>query len=238
MIHSSKAVKSSDEISKIEDACKLGDKIFDYILEKIHLGVTEKKVAQEINSFIKKSGGKASFPTIVAFGKNSANIHNIPTDNKLTENQFVLLDFGVKLNNYCSDMTRTIFSGKPTTKQKKMYQAVLEAQLKAIQKLNNLVAKKSEIKAFEIDKIARDYIISKGYPSIPHSLGHGIGKRVHESFRISFKSKNYLKEGMVFSIEPGIYIPNFGGVRIEDLIVLTKSGPRLLTHSPKGIIVL
>jgi len=238
MIHSSKAVKSPNEISKIESACMLGDKTFSYIMKKIHLGITEKEVALEINSFIKKSGGKPSFPTIVAFGKNSVNIHNVPTNNKLTKNQFILLDFGVKINDYCSDMTRTIFSGKPTTKQKKMYQTVLKAQLKAIQQLNNLVIKQFEIKAFEIDKIARDHIISKGYPSIPHSLGHGIGKRVHESFRISPKSKNYLKKRMVFSIEPGIYLPDFGGVRIEDLVVLEKTGPRLLTHSPKNIIVL
>lgn len=240
MISSSKAVKSPDEISKIEKACKLGDKIFDYILKKIKLGITEKEVTQEINSFIKKFEGKLSFPTIVAFGKNSANIHNIPTNNKLTKNQIILLDFGVKLNNYCSDMTRTVFFGKTTPEQKKMYQTVLEAQQKAIDFLassfNSLASANKQIKASKIDKIARDYIISKGYPSIPHSLGHGIGKKVHEAFRISPKSKNYLKEGMVFSIEPGIYIPNFGGVRIEDLVVLEKTGPRFLTHSPKNII--
>jgi len=248
MIHSSKAVKSSDEISKIESACKLGDKTFSYILKKIHLGITEKEVAQEINSFIKKNGAKPSFPTIVAFGKNSTNIHNIPTNNKLTKNQIILLDFGVKINGYCSDMTRTIFSGKPTHKQKHMYETVLNAQQKAI----DFIAKHSNdmyhysgnkkivkiLKAKSVDNVARLYIKSKGYPSIPHSLGHGIGKKVHEAFRISPKSKIYLKEGMVFSVEPGIYLSGFGGVRIEDLVVLKKTGPRLLTHSPKNIIVL
>lgn len=242
MIRSSKAVKSSDEVSKIEKACKLGDKIFDYILREIFIGITEKEVAQKINSFIKNAGSRPSFPTIVAFGKNSANIHNVPTDNKLTKNQIILLDFGVKLEGFCSDMTRTIFSGKPTARQKKMYQTVLIAQKRSLDFLSStfchLPSDKKYVKAQEVDSVARSYIISKGFPSIPHSLGHGIGKKVHESFRISPKSKNYLKEGMVFSIEPGIYLSGFGGVRIEDLVVLTKTGPRLLTHSQKEIIEL
>jgi len=245
MIYPSKAVKSPNEISKIEKACKLGDEIFAYILKKIKLDITEKEIAREINLFIKKSGSKCSFPTIVAFGKNSANIHNVPTDNKLTKNQIILLDFGVKLEGFCSDMTRTIFSGKPTPKQKRMYETVLSAQQKTIDFITSFAndlfrsggKKKGRIlKAKDVDHTARAYIESEGYPTIPHSLGHGIGRKVHEAFRISPKSKNYLKEGMVFSIEPGIYFPNFGGVRIEDLVVLEKSGIRLLTHSPKNII--
>jgi Xaa-Pro aminopeptidase len=225
-----KLIKTPDEISKIEKACKLGDKTFDYILKKIHLGITEKEVAQEIDSFMEKNGGKPSFPTIVAFGKNSANIHNVPTNNRLAENQIILLDLGVNLNGYCSDMTRTIFSGKPTSKQKEMYETVLLAQQKAI---NILVSTR---KASEVDMAARDFIVSKGYPTIPHSVGHGIGTEVHELPHIFPKSKDILEEGMVFSIEPGIYLLGFGGIRIEDLVVLTKNGLKILTHSPKDII--
>ncbi len=243
-----RSVKTPEEISKIEKACKLGDKTFDYILKKIRLGISEKELAFEIEFFIKKQGGELSFPTIVAFGKNSAIPHHQTSDKPLTiSDKFVLLDFGVRLNNYCSDMTRTIFFGRPTTEQKKMYETVFEAQSLAIQQFNNLTMDKG-IKASEIDKISRDYIISKGYKTIPHSVGHGIGIDVHEAPHLSPKSKDVLKEGMVFSIEPGIYlpveasakagIPDFGGVRIEDLAVLEKSGPRLLTHSPKQLIVI
>jgi Xaa-Pro aminopeptidase len=231
-------IKTPEEISKIQEACNLGDIAFDYILKKIHIGVTEKEVAQEIDSFIENAGGKPSFPTIVAFGKNSANIHNVPVDNKLKKNQIILLDLGVKLNGYCSDMTRTIFSGKPTPKQKKIYQIVLKAQSHAINYLKSLIVNHKSINAKDVDQAARDYIISQEYKTIPHSVGHGIGKEVHEFPHISPKSKDILKEGMVFSIEPGIYLPNFGGIRIEDLVVLTKSGPKLLTHSPKTIIEL
>jgi Xaa-Pro aminopeptidase len=127
-------------------------------------------------------------------------------------------------------MTRTVFFGKPTTEQKKIYETVLQAQQKAIDLLG------TNRNASKIDNAARDYIASKGYPSIPHSLGHGIGINVHELPHISPNSKDILKDGMVFSIEPGIYLPNFGGVRIEDLVVLEKKGIRLLTHSPKILI--
>lgn len=232
-------IKTYDEILKIEDACKLGDKAFDYVLKKIKLGISEKELAFEIEFFIKKHGADISFPPIVAFGKNSAIPHHQVTNNKLTNNQIVLLDFGVKYNNYCSDMTRTVFFGRPTPEQKRMYETVLEAQKLAIASLTSDGGpERSRRNSSEVDKIARNYIISKGYPTIPHSLGHGIGIDVHEAPHLSPKSKDILKEGMVFSIEPGIYIPNLGGVRIEDLVVLEKNNVRLLTHSPKNIIVL
>jgi len=233
-----RAIKDEKEISEIEKACVLSDKTFDYILKKVKLGVSEKEVGNEIEFFIKKFGADISFRPIVAFGKSSAIPHHVPTNNKLTNNQTVLLDFGVKLNNYCSDMTRTIFFGKPTPEQKKMYQTVLEAQERTIDLLNTKYSILNTIKASSVDKVARDYIISKGYKTIPHSLGHGIGIEVHEAPHLSSKSKDILKVGMVFSIEPGIYIPEIGGVRIEDLLVLTKLGPKLLTHSPKTIIEL
>jgi len=235
-----RAVKTPVEINKIEKTCQLGDKTFDYILKKIKKGVSEKELAIKIELFIKKNNADVSFATIVAFGKNSAIPHHVPTHNSklLAPNSIVLLDFGVKLDGYCSDMTRTVFFGKATAEQRKMYKTVLDAQTRAIELFNTKYSIHNTIKASTIDKAARDYIISKGYPTIPHSLGHGIGIQIHESPRLSPKSKDILKEGMVFSIEPGIYIPDFGGVRIEDLVVLTKSGSKLLTHSPKTIIEL
>lgn len=229
--------KNKEEILKIKKSCTLGDKTFDYILKKIKLGVCEKELAFEIESFIKKQGADISFPPIVAFGKNSATPHHQTSDKRLTtKDKFVLLDFGVKLNNYCSDMTRTIFFGKPTNEQRKMYNTVLEAQNRAIDLLNSLFMIHNSIPAKNIDKASRDYIISKGYQTIPHSVGHGIGLEVHEAPRLSPKSKDILKHGMVFTIEPGIYLPGFGGVRIEDVIVLENSGPRILTKSTKEVI--
>ena len=230
-----RVIKSKNEILKIENACQLGDKTFAYILNRIKFGVSEKEIANEIEFFIKKQGDDISFSPIVAFGKNSAVPHHVPTNNQLTNNQIVLLDFGVKLNNYCSDMTRTVFFGSANAEFKKMYETVLHAQSRAIEILNTKYLIPNT-KASVIDNAARDYIVSKGYPSIPHSLGHGIGIDVHEAPHISPNSKDILKQGMVFSIEPGIYLPNFGGVRIEDLVVLEKKGVRLLTHSPKNLI--
>ena len=231
-----RSVKTSDEISKIEQACKLGDKTFTHILKFIKKGISEKELAFKIEFFIKKNGADISFRPIVAFGKNSAIPHHLLTNNKLTNNQMVLLDFGVKLNNYCSDMTRTVFFGKPTREQRKIYQTVLNAQQKALEHLGRW--RGNDLDSSEVDRIARDYIISKGYKTIPHSLGHGIGIDVHEAPRLSPKSKDILKVGMVFSIEPGVYIPDFGGVRIEDLVALEKNKIRLITTSPKKIIEL
>ncbi len=230
-------IKNSFEIKSIEKACRLGDKAFDFILKKIKLGVTEKQIAFELEFFVKKNGGDLSFPSIVAFGKNSSIPHHQTSDELLKNNSIVLLDFGVKLNNYCSDMTRTIFFGKANDKFKKMYTTVFNAQKKAIESLkSSMVNDKWSIRASDVDHIARKYITDEGFPTIPHSLGHGIGIEVHEAPRLSPKSKDILKSGMVFSIEPGIYIPGFGGVRMEDLVVLEKNEPRLLTHSPKHLI--
>lgn len=235
-----KSIKNPQEILLIEQACKLGDKTFDYILGKIKPGVTEKQIALGIMRFIRKNKAKLSFKPIVAFGKNSVAPHHRANDTKLKKGDIVLLDLGAKLNDYCSDMTRTVFMGKATSKQKKIYHTVLEAQQKAIEQLNNETMKQSlkGIRASKIDSIARSYIISKGYPPMPHSLGHGVGKKVHEAPKLSPKSKKYLRENMVFSVEPGIYIAELGGIRIEDLVVLEKTGPRLLTNSPKHLIEL
>ena len=240
-----RSIKNKEEILKIKKACELGDKTFSYILKKIKEGRSEKELAFEIEFFIKKHGADISFPPIVASGKNSAIPHHQTSDQRLTtKDKFVLLDFGVKLNNYCSDMTRTVFFGSANAELKRIYQTVLDAQQKSIEKINILMSQSSNIPASQIDRAARDYIIAKGYKTIPHSVGHGIGIDIHETPHLSPKSRDILKEGMVFSIEPGIYLPAeasakvgipAGGVRIEDLVVLEKSGPRLLTRSPREL---
>ncbi|RJQ36596.1 M24 family metallopeptidase [Candidatus Microgenomates bacterium] len=249
-------VKSQDEILAIEKACMLADKTLDFILPKIKPGVTEKQIATEIVKFIRKNNASLSFRPIVAFGKNCSSIHHKPTHQKLSKNDQIMIDLGAKLNGYCSDITRTIFTGKATNEQKRMYKTVLDAQEKAINFISSCYSsgERAESRSFStnssqlrsnnnifakiVDRIAREHIISENYPSFPHGLGHGIGRKVHEGPRLSPKSKRKLRVGMVFSVEPGIYLKDFGGVRIEDLVVLEKSGPRLLTHFTKGIIEL
>ncbi len=233
-----RAVKEKEEIEKIEKACSLGDEAFKYILTKIKVGVTEKETAFELERFVKENKADFSFGAIVAFGKNSSVPHHQTESTKLKDGDFVLLDFGVKFENYCSDMTRTVFFGKPTEKQKEIYRTVYEAQQKAFEFLDNKIKSGKKVTGGEVDKVARDYIVKKGYPSIPHSLGHGIGIEVHENPYLSPKSKDKLKKGMVFSIEPGIYIPDFGGVRIEDLYLIEDRRLRQLTTSSKDLIKL
>lgn len=231
--------KTQEKILSIEKACKVGDLAFDYILPCFKEGVTEKEIVKKLNKFIGSRSQGLAFKTIVAFGKNSSEIHHQkPTNKKLKKGDFIMLDFGARINGYPSDMTRTLFFGKASQKQKQMYQVVLKAQHEAIGLLKSLIVNHKSIKAFDIDKIARDYILAKGFVPMSHSLGHGIGKKIHSGLKLSPKTKSYLKPGMVFSIEPAIYIKDFGGVRIEDLAVLTKNQLKILTNSPKQLIEL
>lgn len=221
-VKSYRTIKTKDEIELIEKACQIGDKAYEYILKQVKEGISEKELAFKLEYFIKQKEADLSFPTIAAFGENSFAPHHQTGDKKLEKGEFVLLDFGVKFKNYCSDMTRTFVFGKPTKEQKKMIDTVLRASQKAIESVRN--------KACDVDKAARDYIKSQGYPDIPHSVGHGIGLEVHEHPHISKKSKEILKNGMVFSIEPGIYLQGFGGVRTENLFVLENNKIRKLTN--------
>ncbi|MBI3109656.1 aminopeptidase P family protein [Candidatus Daviesbacteria bacterium] len=228
-----RSIKDKDEIELIARACKVGDEVFKKVLKKIKLGISEKQLVFEIESLIKKENLDVSFRTIVAFGANASAPHHQSGKSKLKKDQFIVMDFGVIFENYCSDMTRTIFFGKPSAKQRKIYETVLEAQKRAIQLINS----GKKIKAKEVDRVAREYIKSKGFPDIPHSLGHGIGLEVHEHPYLSNKSKEELKEGMVFSIEPGIYLENLGGVRIEDLFVLENRGLKQITNASKELMI-
>lgn len=222
-----------DKLTEVTKACNITDQAFKDILKKVKIGISEKGLAREVKKIFIKHNAKPAFSIIVAYGKNASEIHHKPTNLKLNKNHgFVLFDIGAKVNGYCADISRTVFFGSASAEQKKIYKTVLEAQRKAIEFI------KSNCKVYDIDKIARDYIVKKGFDPIPHSLGHGVGKRVHENPKISPISSAILKEGAIFTIEPGIYIKGFGGVRIEDVLVLEKDKPRLLTHSPKTLIEL
>jgi Xaa-Pro aminopeptidase len=232
-------IKNENEIQDIQHACRIGDQAFAHITHFIKRGITEKELALELEYFIKLHHADLSFPSIVAFGAHAATPHHQTGETRLKNNQFVLCDFGVKYKSYCSDMTRTLMYGAPTDEQKKIYRTVLGAQKAAINFINEqLKTNPNEIKLSAIDEQARQYIIAHDYPTIPHSLGHGIGIAVHEAPALSPKSQTLLQNGMVFSIEPGIYIPSFGGVRIEDIFTVQNNELVQLTKSPKELLTI
>lgn len=227
-------VKEVTEIRLIEKSVHLTDSVFEEIIPLIRPGVTERDISAEIDYLIKKKGGEGlAFETIVASGPNSSMPHAVPTARRIQSGDFVLMDFGVMYKGYHSDFTRTVVVGKPTAKQLKIYAIVLNAQKAAIR------AARPGMSCRQLDNRARRIIEREGYgPQFGHSLGHGIGLSVHEEPRLSNRNGNLLKKGMVTTIEPGIYLPGWGGVRIEDVVVIEKDGSRTLTKSPKHLITL
>lgn len=225
--------KTEEEIKKLEIASKIADDCFKYICDNIKVGMTEIEVAQMMDQFMLENGAEAlSFETIVGSGINSAQIHSTPTDKKIENGDIVLLDFGCKYQGYCSDISRTIFMEKITEEQKNIYDLVLEAQLVATEKISEGML------ACDADSLARDVIKNKGY-DFAHALGHGVGTEVHESPVISPKNdKDILENNMVFTIEPGIYLENKFGVRIEDTVVLENGRVRTLNKVTKDIIII
>lgn len=227
--------KSAQEISSIKKAAKIGDTAFELLLNEIESGLTEKQLAAKLESLCRELGSeKPSFETIVLFGSRSALPHGKPCNKKLKKGDFILIDFGCTVNGLCSDMTRTLIFGKANSMQQKIYQIVLEAQKKACN------AVKIGMSSKELDQIARNHINSLGYGNeFGHALGHGVGLRIHEPPRISSSAiETTLQENMVITIEPGIYVPDFGGVRIEDMAVLGKKKTAIITSAPKELIQL
>ncbi len=228
IIEDARTIKDMEEITSLTKACKLTDDAFSYALSKLKEGVTENEIAWELEKHIREAGGELAFPSIVAFGENTAVPHHTTGDTKLTLGS-VLLDFGAKVDGYCADMTRTVYFGTVPEEFKKMYSAVLEGQLKGFEFSKKLICE-------DIDRKARDYITSQGYPSIPHSVGHGVGLQVHELPHISPNTKDEILPNTAFTIEPGIYINGVGGIRIEDTVFFDGSEIIALTKSPKELI--
>lgn len=227
-------IKDNDEIETIAKAASIADEAFKHILTFIKPGISERDVALELEYFMKKKGASStSFDSIVASGKRSSLPHGVASDKLIEVGDFLTLDFGCMYNGYCSDMTRTLVVGKASDEQKKIYNIVLKAQLKALE------AVKPGITGEELDKIARDIITEEGYgDKFGHGLGHGVGLEIHELPHVNSLGKNPFIAGMVITDEPGIYIPDFGGVRIEDLVVVTEDGYKVLSNSPKELIEL
>ncbi len=235
----SRTIKDLSEIDLIKKACEIGDLAFLYILKKIKPGITEKELGFELDIFIKENADDVSFSTIIAFARNAAAPHHKTGETILGEKQgqVILMDFGVRFKNYCSDMTRTFFWGQPSVEGKRLYQAVLRSQERSEEYIKLQLKKGLPVKCAKVDQEARDYLVAEGYPKIPHSVGHGIGVEVHEHPYLYSKSKEELKEGMVFSIEPGIYLPDKMGVRIEDLYAIQNGRLIRLTKSDNSLMV-
>lgn len=225
-------IKTEEEIACLARAEEIGDQAFTRILEVLRPGMTELEVAALLEYYMKSAGAQGlSFETIAASGRNSSMPHAIPGEKKLEEGDFLTMDFGCIYNGYCSDMTRTVVIGKASEKQKEIYNTVLRAQLAALDAL------RAGKKGSEVDKVARDLIAQAGYgDNFGHGLGHSVGLYIHENPRLSPSDDTILQTGMIETVEPGIYVPGFGGVRIEDMVVITEDGYRNLTHSPKELI--
>ena len=231
-IQKPRMVKDAEELAKLEQAEYIGDAAFTHILDVLKPGVSEREIALELEFFMKKQGAsKLSFDTIVASGANGSMPHAQVTDRVLQSGDFVTMDFGCVYQGYCSDMTRTVAIGTPTDEMKKVYQIVLDANLRAMEQIE------AGKRCNEIDAVARDYIREQGYGEyFGHGLGHGVGLDIHEEPRFSPKCDVITQENMVITDEPGIYLPGRFGVRIEDMIVVTEDGYQNLASSPKELI--
>ncbi len=226
--------KNPSELSSIRKAAKIGDTAFETLLQRIPEGITEAALARKLEYLCSELGSeKPSFDTIVLFGSRAALPHGRPGNRRLKKGDFVLIDFGCTVNGFCSDMTRTFVYGKASPRQRDIYDIVLNAQKNACN------AARAGISSKELDNVARSFISAAGFgEAFGHALGHGVGLRIHEKPRISFQSDSVLKKDMVITIEPGIYIANFGGVRIEDMALLKEKKAVLLTSAPKELIEL
>ena len=231
IIEKQRMIKDEEELQNIKTACEITDNCFSYIISYIKPGMTEKQIANEINDYFKQRTDGLAFDTIVASGENSSKPHAIPTERKIQKEDIITIDMGCKYNGYCSDMTRTFFVGKVPDEVKPIYDLVLKNQ---VQTLNDY-KEGSNIRVLS-KMVINDFKLNN-YDLI-HSLGHGVGLDVHEPPYINYKTDLPLRENMVITDEPGIYIPGKFGVRIEDTVQITKSGCITLTNSDKNYIVI
>ena len=229
LIDSLRMVKDAVEIVNITQAVQITDKVFAYIEEVLRPGMTERALAWEIEKYLRQNGSQpVPFELIVAAGPNSALPHARPSDYSIHTGEPIVIDIGAKVNHYASDLTRTLFIGRPDDTFKKVYQTVLEAQEAAISGI------RSGMTGIEADSLARGVISRKGYgDAFGHSLGHGIGLVTHEKPTVGPGSTDVLNEGMVFTVEPGIYLSGWGGVRIEDDVIIENGKSRVISHAPK-----
>ncbi|MDY0161690.1 aminopeptidase P family protein [Desulfobotulus sp.] len=224
LVESLRVIKDENEIRTMREALGITEKALQMLLSDLVPGMSEKKAAWLLEQKLRDLGAEGlSFPSIVAGGVNAAKPHAHPSENLFTEKAPVLFDWGIKLQGYCSDITRTFFLGKPDTRFMPLFDVVKTAQQRAIAAIRDGVSTK------EIDALARDYIAEKGYGAFfGHGLGHGVGLAIHEAPRLGPLQDIPLKSGMVVTVEPGIYLPEWGGIRLENMVVVREEGPEIL----------
>lgn len=234
VIEKIRLVKTPEELAILKKAAEIADAAFEHIQKYIKPGVKEIEVSNELEFFMRRQGAAgSSFDTIVASGFRSAMPHGVASTKEIQSGELVTLDYGALYNGYVSDITRTVAVGEISDELRKIYDTVLEAQLRGVNGI------KPGMTGIEADALTRDYIKGQGFGEyFGHSTGHGIGLEVHEGPGLSFRSELKLEPGMVVTVEPGIYIPNVGGCRIEDDIVITETGNERLTTSSKELVQL
>lgn len=228
VIQGLRTVKNQDEIKAIRAAQDLADRVYGEVRPMIKAGAREIDIANEIEVRLRQAGASSAFGLIVASGPNGAKPHAGASERVIQDGDLVTIDMGAKLGGYNSDMTRTVAVGTPSDELRRMYNAVLEAEQAAVK------AVKPGVRAADLDKLARDILTEHGLgEAFAHSLGHGVGLEVHEGPGLRGTSEDVLAAGNVITIEPGAYVAGLGGVRIEDLVLVTDSGYEVLSHSPK-----
>ncbi|MBP1533676.1 MAG: aminopeptidase P family protein [Ruminococcus sp.] len=234
LIRKIRMIKDREEIDKMIAAQRIAESGLEYMFSTIKEGKTERELQLALDYFMLSHGAEAlSFDTIVLTGKNTSLPHGVPSDSKVKNGDFVLMDFGAVVDGYHSDMTRTVCVGQPSDKMRKVYDIVLKAQLAALDKV------RAGITGKELDGIARDIITAEGYGEcFGHSLGHGVGVEIHEMPYASPSSKAVLQENSIVTVEPGIYIEGEFGVRIEDFVVVKADGCENMTLAPKELMIL
>ena len=229
-----RAVKDAQELALIRRTIEIASKSYLHVIEKIREGVLERRIALDMEFFMKRHGAEGlGFDIIVASGKRSALPHGKAGAKRIEKGDFILIDYGASFQGYHSDETCTVVLGNPSAEQKKIYQIVKEAHDKAVEIV------RPGIPIRDVDQAAREHIRQSGYGEyFGHSTGHGVGLAVHEDPTVNSENKELIQEGMVFTIEPGIYIPGKGGVRIEDMVLVTSRGAEILTGVPKELRVI
>ncbi len=227
-------IKDSDEIARIREATRVTEGALSALLQEVKVGMTERELALRLEWLMRTQGAeKVAFDLIIAAGENSSLPHYRPGDRKLREGDLLLCDIGARVNHYCSDMTRVFSVGEPSAEARELYDLVLRANRAGVEAL------RASVTGVEVDAAARTVIAAAGHKEhFGHGLGHGVGLEVHEGPRLSPLSKDTLEPGMVVTVEPGVYLPGFGGVRIEDLLVVTEDGCDSFTSFPRDRLVM
>ncbi|MCX7908654.1 MAG: Xaa-Pro peptidase family protein [Ignavibacteria bacterium] len=227
--------KSTEELENIRKACEMSEKVFEQVLKNFKVGMTEKELAAEVVYIARKLGSEGEpFPTIVVSGKRSSLVHGSPSEKQIKSNEVVTIDFGCIVNGFCCDVTRVFAVGKSTKEQRAIYELLIKAKDSAIERVRPFVNGKL------VDEAARSLIAKAGYGEyFQHSLGHGVGISPHEQPLITFrKDDQIIPEGCILAIEPGVYIPNKYGLRVEDNIYVNRDGAKYLTKAPTELIVI